>query len=64
MYVLAWQVTDGDQVLMPDDTTWYTVESVATEPDGSLLLLFAEGGSARRKGTDEVTVKRPRRSCG
>lgn len=55
----AWLVKEGDRILMPDDRTWCTIESIQRESDtGRLLMLFVEPGFARHDPDEMVRVRR------
>jgi len=50
---------EGDQILMPDDVTWATIERIWEEPPtGRLFLAHVEGGFSRKDPGALVRTRR------
>jgi len=50
---------EGDQILMPDDVTWATIERIWQEPGtGRLFLAHVEGGFSRKSPEAQVRTRR------
>ncbi len=63
-FIMAWQIREGDKILMPDNVTWCTVEDIRREPDtGRLLLGLVEGGFSRMDPHKYKIVHRIRSAC-
>ncbi len=63
-FIKAWTVREGNLILMPDHTTWCTVEKIQRESDtGLLFIALAEGGFTRPQPDEYMTVRRDRPMC-
>ena len=56
--MMAWKIEVGDQMLMPDDETWCTVEGIRRMYDGRLLLTHVEGGFSQLEPHEMRKVRR------
>lgn len=56
---LAFNVQVGDQVLMPDNETWCTIDSIQHEPpSGRLFMSHIEGGFSSPDPKEVLTIRR------
>lgn len=64
-YIKAREVRAGDQVLMPDDTTWCTIENIHRDEfdTGVLFVSFAKSGFARSNLDQYMIVRRKTLLC-
>lgn len=63
-YIQAWLVREGDQILMPDNTVWCTVECIQGESDtGRLFMGFIEPGFSRPTPVQYMIVRRKTSLC-
>jgi hypothetical protein len=57
--LVAWRVREGDQILMPDDVTWCTVERIWRESDtGRLFFDMGPTAMARPEPCEMLRVRR------